>query len=769
LICDALPCSAPPGISNGAAGTPTGLVAGSTVSYSCTTAGYVLSGGATATCNDTGGSSGAWQNVPSCAPVDCNSPSTGLVPNATRGTVGTTTLNSTVIYTCASNFNTTGSPGGSTSVTATCGTAGAWTPNVAQCVPISCGAPPAAPNASVSGSAVNAPSSVTYTCTAGFSANGVYNGSRTFTNTCGSGGWSAPSPAGCARYTCLPFTPTTGVGIAYSPAARLWAGDSAALSCLGGYYTASTTGSNLTCASSTGTYGTSSFSCDQVLCPALGAPANGNAVSYNQGAVGGQYPVGTTASFGCTTGYSLSSSTTRVCTQVLGSAVGSWSNTSPVCNNINDCTAGRCTGTGNTCVDLVNGYRCECSTASGYNANTSTYTNPTNGSVTCTPDCGDGRLIAGEPCDASVAGQPGNNVVPLCEQPSCTYCQDSGGVCSIASVGPNACNNNVNDDGGPAPDQGTDCFDRDCSNVQGCPAWNCGSAMTEYIAGATGNVSRSVAGRVNDNTGWVKEDYGFAWRADFNGQVTMQTCGSGFDTTLSVWNGAVCSYSSSTGSIAYNDDTASCAGGSNGGYGSRVTFNVTNGSLYTVLVDGFSGAYLNDNFTLNIASSCGNGTQQTNEACDDGNRNNGDGCSSACIVESGWECFGFGLNTCGQLRFDYTLQINQNFSYSNTPKDYYIGVSNCGTVIRMESILDLYHQCRDDVEIDFYNPAGTEWGAKGTGYVFLCNRPWSDPTYTTNTEFRGTNGNGTWRFRLDDDYANDDGTIYSWRLRLWCR
>ncbi|MFA7718138.1 MAG: myxococcus cysteine-rich repeat containing protein, partial [Candidatus Absconditabacterales bacterium] len=37
-------------------------------------------------------------------------------------------------------------------------------------------------------------------------------------------------------------------------------------------------------------------------------------------------------------------------------------------------------------------------------------------------------------------------------------------------------------------------------------------------------------------------------------------------------------------------------------------------------------------------TTCGNGIQEGTEACDDGNTDNGDGCSSICIVESGYTC-----------------------------------------------------------------------------------------------------------------------------------
>lgn len=36
---------------------------------------------------------------------------------------------------------------------------------------------------------------------------------------------------------------------------------------------------------------------------------------------------------------------------------------------------------------------------------------------------------------------------------------------------------------------------------------------------------------------------------------------------------------------------------------------------------------------------CGDGRRFENE-CDDGNSDDGDGCSSTCIVEDQWTCFG---------------------------------------------------------------------------------------------------------------------------------
>lgn len=43
---------------------------------------------------------------------------------------------------------------------------------------------------------------------------------------------------------------------------------------------------------------------------------------------------------------------------------------------------------------------------------------------------------------------------------------------------------------------------------------------------------------------------------------------------------------------------------------------------------------------LTTGPTCGNGNVETGETCDDGNNNNGDGCSSSCAIEPGFDCNG---------------------------------------------------------------------------------------------------------------------------------
>jgi cysteine-rich repeat protein len=53
-----------------------------------------------------------------------------------------------------------------------------------------------------------------------------------------------------------------------------------------------------------------------------------------------------------------------------------------------------------------------------------------------------------------------------------------------------------------------------------------------------------------------------------------------------------------------------------------------------------------------VLNACGNGNVETDEQCDDGNSQNGDGCSSSCDVEVGYECSSDPISTCTRLDND---------------------------------------------------------------------------------------------------------------------
>jgi cysteine-rich repeat protein len=49
---------------------------------------------------------------------------------------------------------------------------------------------------------------------------------------------------------------------------------------------------------------------------------------------------------------------------------------------------------------------------------------------------------------------------------------------------------------------------------------------------------------------------------------------------------------------------------------------------------------------VGVATVCGNGIKEIGESCDDDNINSGDGCSSSCNIESGWNCGSGTLSVC---------------------------------------------------------------------------------------------------------------------------
>lgn len=84
----------------------------------------------------------------------------------------------------------------------------------------------------------------------------------------------------------------------------------------------------------------------------------------------------------------------------------------------------------------------------------------------------------------------------------------------------------------------------------------------------------------------------YSWVAPHNGQATVDTIGSNFDTTLSIYTGSILNQ---LGQIASNDDIVS---GSN--KASRVQFNLAAGETYRIAVDGWNSE--SGNVTLNWTS-----------------------------------------------------------------------------------------------------------------------------------------------------------------------
>jgi uncharacterized repeat protein (TIGR01451 family) len=112
-----------------------------------------------------------------------------------------------------------------------------------------------------------------------------------------------------------------------------------------------------------------------------------------------------------------------------------------------------------------------------------------------------------------------------------------------------------------------------------------GSNFSASNVGATGETGEPTTyGGGNLNTMW------YSWTAPGNGTVTFETCGNPqttFDTTLKSYTGTAVN---ALTVLAQNDDTTGCATTVNPNYGSRITWNVTQGSTYRIQVDGYGNA-----------------------------------------------------------------------------------------------------------------------------------------------------------------------------------
>jgi cysteine-rich repeat protein len=78
------------------------------------------------------------------------------------------------------------------------------------------------------------------------------------------------------------------------------------------------------------------------------------------------------------------------------------------------------------------------------------------------------------------------------------------------------------------------------------------------------------------------------------------------------------------------------------------------------------------------AEPCGDGIIQPGEACDDGNRITGDGCSATCQVEPGATCTGIAPTTCGKLVIN-ELDYDQPGAENSNGLFEFVEILNVGT------------------------------------------------------------------------------------------
>lgn len=208
-------------------------------------------------------------------------------------TIKTTDAITTSIYTCNTNYTLWGT------ATRTCGSTNIWTSSEPAC---SCGSPTGPANGSVSVN-VNG-STATYTCFEGYTINGLPSRAcQAATAT-----WEGNDPT-CAQ--CAALTTKTGQTYALSTNNTV---TTAAFTCVSGY---TLNGTSKTTCLSNGTWGETQPNC--VACGILTNPTSGIVTLSSDGSL-------TTATYKCATGYTLQGVSKRTC-----GVSGTWDNTQPIC------------------------------------------------------------------------------------------------------------------------------------------------------------------------------------------------------------------------------------------------------------------------------------------------------------------------------------------------------------------------------------------------------------------------------------------------------
>ena len=187
------------------------------------------------------------------------------------------------------------------------------------------------------------------------------------------------------------------------------------------------------------------------------------------------------------------------------------------------------------------------------------------------------------------------------------------------------------DDGNNTPGDGCDA---DCNIEPQGPADVCpgqtlalvqsGTAYIATMSGETTGQTAAYAGSCGSSSSAPEQVYQFNSAEGGNVTVSIPSTGTDFDTVLYVREGAC--FGPGYSQIDCKD------GGGDGG--EEISFQAPPNTDYWVFVDGYSGQDGNYRLEVTVVPTCGDGTLDVGEACDDGNKTPGDGCSASCQIEA---------------------------------------------------------------------------------------------------------------------------------------
>ncbi len=271
-----------------------------------------------------------------------------------------------------------------------------------------------------------------------------------------------------------------------------------------------------------------------------------------------------------------------------------------------------------------------------------------------TDDLACSNLVAGAgPETISLPVEPGTTVALIVDSPV----EHGEGVFKLdVMIKPSVCGNGVVeggeqcDDGNLAPGDGCDatCALEPANSHDTCD--NAEPVVLEPAAGGdyTASIVSGTTNLAHDQTfigcASAGRDAIYTVTAPIDGVLTASVPSAGFNVSLGARSTCPTSTDASLPIV--------CSNASSDKGLEEISFGVTQGETYFLVVDGTAGNEFGP-FTMNVRlrpPGCGDGIKSGSEACDDGNTTSGDGCSSTCTLETlgGIDsCAGFSMSLSG--------------------------------------------------------------------------------------------------------------------------
>ncbi len=152
-----------------------------------------------------------------------------------------------------------------------------------------------------------------------------------------------------------------------------------------------------------------------------------------------------------------------------------------------------------------------------------------------------------------------------------------------------------------------------------------------------------------------------------------------------------------------------------------------------------------------MLATCGNGTLESPETCDDGGTSSGDGCTDGCQEELGWSCSG-SPSSCTEMcaSADYRGFVNHEYIYCAVADDWVDAQTSC------QSLGTGWDLVQIDTKKEDYLVAKTSYTLNANNYVWIG--------LTDQSGENGSTGTGDWRWPDESTPSGNGYTNWGWRL-----